>query len=116
MAKNKPVIEVEESTEYESCIDFKDETYTSSTLSGFLGIEDEDVTKEWEKHWKGMPEYKQENNPPYMKIFMSFRNEEDYKAFAELVDQNLTEKTKSIWYPKLDRDENTLKRWMETDD
>lgn len=72
-----------------------------------------DDEEEWKKHWLGMPEFDQEDNPPYKKIIMSFRNKEDYEEFAKLVDQNLTEKTKSIWYPKLDRDENSLKRWIE---
>ena len=67
----------------------------------------------WEEHYVGMPEFVQKDNPPYMKIFLNFRNEEDYKEFAKMVDQNLTEKTKSIWYPKLDIDDNMLKRWIE---
>lgn len=68
---------------------------------------------DWKEHWVGMPEFEQEDNPPHMKINVSFRNQEDYEEFAKLIDQNLTEKTKSIWYPKLDKDENTLKRWIE---
>jgi hypothetical protein len=72
-----------------------------------------DDDHDWEEHWVGMPEFVQEDNPPYKKIFMNFRNEEDYKAFAKLIGQNLTEKTKSIWYPKLNADDNMLKRWIE---
>lgn len=72
-----------------------------------------DDDHDWEEHWVGMPEFDQEDNPPYKKIFLNFRNEEDYKAFAKLIGQNLTEKTKSIWYPKLDVDDNMLKRWIE---
>jgi hypothetical protein len=72
-----------------------------------------DDDHDWEEHWVGMPEFDQEDNPPYKKIFLNFRNEEDYKAFAKLIGQNLTEKTKSIWYPKLDIDDNMLKRWIE---
>ena len=39
--------------------------------------------------------------------------EEDYEEFAKLINQNLSEKTKSIWHPKLDRDANSLRRWIE---
>jgi hypothetical protein len=67
----------------------------------------------WEEHWVGMPSFKQEDNPPFKSIFLHFRNKEDYKAFAKLIEQNLTEKTKSIWYPKLEIDDNMLKRWIE---
>lgn len=109
-------VEVQESAGYENCVGHKEQ----ASVLDFFGIPEEElptyVEDNWKKHWTGMPEFKQEDNPPYMKIYISFRNEADYKEFAKLVDQNLTEKTKSIWYPKLDRDENSLKRWVETDD
>lgn len=105
--------DIPESTQYESLIGVKVESNKPSSLVDFLDIEDDDERKEWEKHWIGMPEYVQEENPPYKRVIVSFRNEEDYKEFAKLVSQNLTIKTKSIWYPKLDRDENSLKRWIE---
>lgn len=83
----------------------------------FMDLSDEEREQlndhDWKKHWKGMPEFEQEDNPPHMKIFVSFRNEADYQEFAKLVDQNLTDKTKSIWYPKLEIDNNSLKRWIE---
>ena len=72
-----------------------------------------DDDNDWENHWVGMPEFVQEDNPPYKKIIMNFRSKEDYDSFAKLIDQKLTEKTKSIWYPKLDIDDNSLKRWIE---
>jgi len=85
----------------------------------FMDLSDEekeqvmDGDHDWKEHWVGMPEFVQEDKPPYKKIFLNFRNEEDYKAFAKLIGQNLTEKTKSIWYPKLEIDDNMLKRWIE---
>jgi|APCry1669189665_1035243.scaffolds.fasta_scaffold01871_2 hypothetical protein len=116
MEDNKPV--VDESTEYESLIDSKNISYGVSTLDAFLPedetLEQDDV--KWKKHWVGMPEFKQDTNPPYKQIYVSFRNKEDYEEFAKLIDQHLTIKTKSIWHPKLDRDANALRRWIETDD
>lgn len=89
-------------------------------IFNFMDLSEEELEQvvadddhDWEEHWVGMPEFDQEDNPPYKKIIMNFRSEEDYKAFAKLVGQNLTEKTKSIWYPKLDIDDNMLKRWIE---
>lgn len=85
----------------------------------FMDLTDEereqviDEDHDWEEHWVGMPEFVQEDKPPFKKIFLNFRNEEDYKAFAKLIGQNLTDKTKSIWYPKLEIDDNMLKRWIE---
>lgn len=85
----------------------------------FMDLSDEekeqlqDDDHDWGEHWVGMPEFVQEDNPPYKRVVVSFRCEEDYKSFAKLVKQNLTDKTKSIWYPKLDADDNLLKRWIE---
>lgn len=111
--------DVPESTEYESLIGVKDKNYEHSTLEDFLEIEFEDE-KEWMKHWKAMPEFSNNENPPHKRIMISFRTKEDYDTFIgkyeEHFDQKLTEKTKSIWYPKLEIDRNSLKRWIEEND
>ena len=49
--------------------------------------------------WVGMPEFVQEKKQPYKLLNVRFETEEDYNEFAKLIDQNLTEKTKSIWFP-----------------
>jgi len=107
---------IEESTEYENCLDVKE--FEDGTLSSFLGEEAvKDIEEKiWKKHWVGMPEFTQENNPPFKKIIVSFRNKEDYDEFSKLIGQNLTEKTKSIWHPKLDREANSLLRWVEDEE
>lgn len=55
----------------------------------------------WEKEWQNMPEYSNKEITPYMTIKIHFKTEKDYARFAKIVSQNLTERTKSIWYPKL---------------
>ena len=60
-----------------------------------------------------MPEFVQNDKKTYKTIYVHFRNKEDYEDFAKLIEQNLSEKTKSIWHPKLERDQNMLKRWIE---
>ena len=55
----------------------------------------------WNQHWKGMPEFKQQDTMPYQKITMNFMNEEDVKAFSELIGQKITYKTDTLWFPKL---------------
>ena len=111
--EKRMVKKVIESTEYENCLDVKE--YEPGTLSSFLGDEEVKAIDEkmWKKHWTGMPQFTQENNPAYKRIIISFRNKEDYEEFSKLIDQNLSEKTKSIWYPKLDREANSLLRWVE---
>jgi hypothetical protein len=115
-------IKVEETTEYESCLDFQADDYADVTKFIDGGIEDTLIAEPddslltrdqiWKKHWKGMPTYDQNDNPPWKQIYLNFRSEEDYNEFAKLVDQNLTDKTKSIWYPKLEIEDNSLTRWI----
>jgi hypothetical protein len=57
--------------------------------------------------WKGMPEFEQEDAMGYKTLLVHFEDEQDYHAFARLIDQNLTEKTRFIWYPEQQR-ENLL--------
>ena len=58
--------------------------------------------KEWEKEWKDMPEFIQEDLSSYRKIIVHFRNDEDVKKFSELVGQYISPKQPSLWYPQLD--------------
>ena len=87
----------------------------SGSLADFFDVPDDDAThpNHWSKHWIGMPEYVQKTKETYKTLYVHFRNAEDYEAFAKVIDQALTEKTKSIWYPALTRDANALMRWIE---
>jgi len=74
---------------------------------------------EWKKHWKGMPEYEQKAKPTFKTIYLHFRNKEDFDKFRTLyrdkidTKQTITEKTKSMWYPHLEREDNKKWRWIE---
>lgn len=50
--------------------------------------------------WQGMPEFNQQDLSGYKRIIVHFMTEEDYVGFSRLIDQKLTDKTKSVWYPK----------------
>ena len=52
--------------------------------------------------WQGMPDFEQESIEAWKKLIVHFKNEQDYKDFAELLSQPMTDKTKSIWYPYLE--------------
>jgi hypothetical protein len=68
-----------------------------------LNVDKIDYTKEW----KGMPEFVQEDKMPHRQIIISFNNEDDIENFSKLLNQSITDKTKSLWYPKKER--NILK-------
>lgn len=61
----------------------------------------DDLENDWQKEWKDMPEFVQEDLTSYRKIVVHFRNEEDVKKFAELLGQKITQKQPSLWYPEL---------------
>ncbi len=64
----------------------------------------DDSVPEWSKaqaqsHWVGMPEYTAEDQMPVAQIIVSFTSMEDRTAFAALIGQEFTEKTRWIWFP-----------------
>jgi len=59
----------------------------------------EDFENEWEKEWKDMPEFVQEDQKPMQQIVVSFASFEDVKQFAELLGMKVTRKTNSTWFP-----------------
>jgi hypothetical protein len=61
-------------------------------------------TQEWKNEWIDMPEFIQEkSDKPYTQITIRFKNQNDLKEFSKLIEQNLTKKTKSIWFPQIER-------------
>lgn len=54
---------------------------------------------DWRVHWDGMPEFEQENRKSFKRIVVHLANQEDVDRFASLVGQNITPKTRYIWYP-----------------
>jgi len=58
------------------------------------------VTDPRSVEWKGMPEFIQEDLTPWHTIYVHFTGPGDMAAFAKLVEQNITQYTRQIWYPK----------------
>lgn len=63
-----------------------------------LGIEEVD----YDELWKGMPEFEMTDDK-HRSLIVHFASQDDVNDFCALVGQNLTEKTKSIWYPAKER-------------
>jgi hypothetical protein len=61
----------------------------------------DDFENEWQKEWKDMPEFVQEDLTSRRKIVVHFRNDDDVKKFAELIGQKITPKQPSLWYPEM---------------
>ena len=53
--------------------------------------------------WQGMPEFENDDKTAFKTILVHFNSLEDMNNFAEFIGQTVTEKTKSIYYPKKER-------------
>lgn len=106
---------VKESTKYESLLGVKVELPQSATLEDFVEVTDADEANpnQWQKHWHGMPQFQQEDDKPYKSVIINFKTKQDYENFAKTINQPLTEKTKSTWFPRLPHEDNALHRWIE---
>ncbi|MDR1628472.1 MAG: ParB N-terminal domain-containing protein [Oscillospiraceae bacterium] len=51
------------------------------------------------KEYDDMPMYVNEDKSSFLRLIVNFENENDIADFAKLVNQKITSKTKSIWYP-----------------
>ena len=80
---------------------------------GLKGFFKEEKIESWRKEWQGMPEFVQEDQSPFKSILIHFETREDMDVFSKLVDQKLTLKTKSIWYPKMEYEKILNKRYVD---
>jgi hypothetical protein len=107
---------IKEATEYDNFLNKKVEVKKENKL--FDDAELEVQKKDADKYWVDMPEFVQDEKKSFKTIYLHFRSEEDFVSFVKKYkqvddEQTITPKTKSMWYPHLDKDENSLKRWFE---
>lgn len=65
------------------------------------------------EEWKNMPEFIQEKQEPYAKLIVRFATQKDLEEFSKLIGQKLTQKTKSIWHPELEKGIHSAKRYVD---
>lgn len=74
---------------------------------------DDDFTVAWPE-WKGMPEFLQEDLTAWKSIILNFESRADMDTFSNLIGQNLTTRTRSIWYPQAEIGHLVDKRYRDT--
>jgi len=52
-----------------------------------------------QQHWLGMPDFVQTKQKPYAQIVVRVENSEQLEELSKRLDQPLTQKTKSAWFP-----------------
>lgn len=72
-----------------------------------------DDLESWKKEWKGMPEFIQEDLTSFRKIVIHFRSEEDVQEFSKLIQQKITPKQPSLWFPKMEFRKFSNKRYTD---
>ena len=63
-------------------------------------------SRDWldtEEHWQDMPSFEHEDQSPYKSLTVNFVNKESMDKFFQLIKQDYTDKTKYIWYPKIEK-------------
>ncbi len=75
-----------------------------------------DVDEKWKEEWNDMPEYSNKDLEPYQTIMIHFKDEADRIAFAKLIGQKITYKTKSLWYPPAEIGITTDRRWIDKEE
>ena len=103
--------------DYEHMIGVQEETKQTS-LVDFLGMDETAMVNSKhpnhaDNHWKDMPEFVNEKKETFRTIYVHFRNQEDVDEFEKLIGQKFTPKTKSIWHPRLEKNDFTLTRWID---
>lgn len=64
------------------------------------------------QEWAGMPEFELQDKTGFHALIVHFADQEALEAFAQLVQQPVTQKTRYIWYPMVERDVLKDKRYV----
>lgn len=85
----------------------------SDDIIAYLGAVDGTVIDK-NKEWQGMPEFEQDTIKAFQTIIIRFKEEKDVVKFSNLIKQNITPQTKSLWFPKQDWDQLGRNKIYET--
>ena len=67
--------------------------------SEILPMIDTNTVRDISGEWDNMPDFTQGDKTPDSTIFVHFTCDEDRQKFATLINQPVTEKTKTLWFP-----------------
>tara|TARA_R100000697_G_scaffold70251_1_gene82681 strand:- start:6257 stop:6901 length:645 start_codon:yes stop_codon:yes gene_type:complete len=79
------------------------ETNELEAIITFDGNTDIYKASEAFEEWNEMPTFEHDNNKPYRTLYVHFYTEEQVQKFSKLIDQPITEKTKYLYIPPLEK-------------
>lgn len=63
------------------------------------------------REWQGMPEFLQPNKKAFRSLALHFKDQAAVDAFAKLVGQTITPKTRFLWFPEIEIERYADKRY-----
>lgn len=73
-------------------------------------LSDEDITDPYAE-WQDMPEFNQPDTQSFRHVVVHFNTPEDVENFFKIIGQEDTGRTKSIWFPAIERNNTEAKRY-----
>ena len=77
------------------------------------GFDFYDADQWWKDEWQDMPEFISEDKTAFRTILIHFNDQKSVDEFAKLVDQNISDRTKYIYYPKIEIETMMNKRYID---
>lgn len=94
-------------------IDIETLGFTEADLCKLLaGDEQSDEDGLAEREWKGMPEFSQKDKRAFRTIPVHFKDQEAVDEFAKLIKQKITAKTRFVWFPEIEIERYSDKRYV----
>lgn len=90
--------------------DFDSIGFSLPEIDDILGEPEDAINPEDE--WQNMPEFVQDDKQPKRTIKVHFETEADVQAFAKCVGQQITDRTKYIWFPYQEKNSLKDKRYI----
>lgn len=90
--------------------------FSEAELSKLLSDGDDEDANNPDEHWRGMPEFDQQDKKAFRTIPVHFKDQAAVDAFAKLVGQKITPKTRFLWYPQIEIETYADKRYVAAKD
>jgi hypothetical protein len=91
-------------------------------LTGFEPIEVEGYLRgldvgptDAQDEWQGMPEYSHEDKSAFKTLVVHFPDQQSVDLFAKKIDQKITEKTKTVWFPPQEHMNTESKQYVQAE-
>lgn len=104
--------ETNAAVEEPAAIDGASEVVDDATQPSLFGEELDEFSICW-REWKGMPEFQQDDLAPTKSLVVHFASRAHYAAFAKLLNQKLSPRTRSVWYPQAEIGHFADKRYID---